>query len=77
MTEYRNITFLECTTECEKIIADGGTILQKWTCAGCGARCVGNNPNMLTVTCHCEHCGTITDVLKTGCNYSAIIKARL
>ena len=66
---YNDYPIAECAEACEKIIAKGGTVYQKWTCDGCGERITANNPNTFTLKGHCEGCNHITDIAAKGCNY--------
>lgn len=65
--------FHEAAAGAERVVAQGGTVYQKWWCVGCGARCRANAANTFTYLCVCEDCGAITDAKKNGCNYTAII----
>ena len=71
--EYKNYPLEEIADAAEHILRTyprGTAIYQKWTCAGCGDRVTGNNPNEIHEQGHHEDCGHITDMRKTGCNYS-------
>jgi hypothetical protein len=71
--KYKNFPLQECDTALQRIMRDlpeGSAFFQKWTCGGCGARVTGNTPNKLFIGGHCEDCGHITDIRKSGCNYS-------
>lgn len=73
MTRYKNFSLKECDTTLQKImptLPEGSAFFQRWTCAGCGARVTGNTPNKLFIAGHCEDCGHMTDIIKSGCNYS-------
>jgi hypothetical protein len=67
---YKNFPLSEVIPACDRIIKDGGTVFQKWTCSGCGQRITAKQANTLTGHGHCEDCGAITDIEKAGCNYS-------
>lgn len=66
----------EIETICERAIQNGGFILQKWTCAGCGQRLTGSNINVLVHKGHCQHCNTFTDLDQRGCNFALIQTSR-
>jgi len=68
----KNFPLAEVIPACRRLVDAGATIYQKWTCGGCGRRVQGNNPNMIVEMGHCEECGHITDLKKTGCNYTLI-----
>ncbi len=70
--KYRDYGLNECARALKKLQAErpNATFFQKWTCGGCGKRIVGNTPNKLFERGHCEECGHITDIRKTGCNYA-------
>lgn len=70
--KYRDFPIAECAAACDKLIKDGATIYQKWTCDGCGRRITANNPNTFTVEGHCEDCGHVTNIAAKGCNYLLI-----
>lgn len=69
----KDFPFAVIEESCRKVIADGGFIVQKWTCSGCKARLSGSEPNLLTHNGHCPTCNTVTDILATGCNFTLII----
>lgn len=77
MTTTKQVDFplLAVDESARKIVAQGGFIFQKWTCGGCGARCMANDPNVLTIKCHHEECGFVTDIIQTGCNFAAAMPA--
>lgn len=66
---------IEVEETAKDVIAKGGFIYQKWTCAGCGERVTGNVKNALFIKGHHEECGHVTDLLVTGCNYVAFMPA--
>lgn len=70
--KHPNFPFAEIAAACEKKIAEGWTIYQKFTCAKCGERLTMPDKNKLYVTGHCEHCDHVTDIQKDGCNYRAV-----
>lgn len=67
--KYNDYPIEECADACEKIIATGGTIHQKYTCAKCGSRQAMEEPNKFFTTGTCGECGHVTDIAKQGCNY--------
>ncbi len=76
---FKNYPIAECAKAIVKILRtypEGTAVYQKWTCGGCGERVTGSTPNMLAEQgCHDERedgspCGFVTDIRKTGCNYS-------
>lgn len=66
----------EVIETCERVIRDGAFIQQVWTCAGCKQRISAGNLNLLTHAGHCQHCNTVTDLDKTGCNYRLFVPGR-
>jgi len=72
MPEYKNFPVKTCAQTLKRILRQHphSAFYQKWTCSGCGRRITANIPNQLTYEGHCEDCGAITDMRKTGCNYS-------
>jgi hypothetical protein len=74
-TSYTNLPLDTIRKQALSIIADGGTIYQKWTCAGCDKRIMTDVPNTLYTKAKCEHCGALTDIAQTGCGY--LLVARL
>jgi hypothetical protein len=68
---YKNYPIEECARGVADLLdrRPGSAFFQKWTCGGCGRRITGNTPNKLFTEGHCEECGHITDLKKTGCNY--------
>lgn len=69
---YKNYPIAECSMAIEDILRKHphAAVYQKWTCSGCGKRITGNTANQLFEQGHCEECGHITDLRKTGCNYA-------
>lgn len=66
----------DIAAECEREIADGGFILQKWTCDGCGERVTATNVNTLTHAGHCQNCNHVTNLDERGCNYMLVKPSR-
>jgi hypothetical protein len=64
---------LEVMETAERVIKDGGFIIQKWTCGGCGQRIFSDNVNRMCPRGHCHHCQHVTDLTVTGCNFAAIM----
>jgi hypothetical protein len=77
-TDVRDFPFAECCKGAERMVQDGATVYQKWTCVRCGERVTANNPNSFTTFGRHEEkadgqpCGGVTDIQKTGCNYRAV-----
>lgn len=71
--KHRDYPLREVIPACAKLVEDGATIFQMWTCKRCGKRCKANTPNQITEFCHHEECGGITDVQQRGCNYAVIM----
>lgn len=69
MANNKDFPFLEVAETADQAVRNGGTIYQKWSCDGCGARITGSKPNLFTKSGKCDHCGTITDIVKKGCDY--------
>ena len=74
-TTYTNLPLDVIYRQVLSILADGGTIYQKWTCSGCDRRIMTGVPNTLYAKAKCEHCGSTTDIAQTGCGY--LLVARL
>jgi hypothetical protein len=55
-----------------KLIEEGATVYQKFTCAGCGQRLGMDEPNTFHTKGSCDQCSTITDIKKQGCNFMAV-----
>lgn len=72
-TTYRNFTIQECdaTLAQYKEHIDAGRIAfwQKFTCEKCWKRITVDTPNKLFVLGHCQECGHVSDLRKSGCNY--------
>ena len=56
----------ECREGASRILDEGGTIWQKWTCERCGSREMQKTPNIFFPFCECQ-CGHVTSVER--CNY--------
>ena len=53
----------------EKLVREGHTIYQKFTCAGCGNRLTIDKPNEFFSQGTCDNCDAVTDIRKQGCGY--------
>jgi hypothetical protein len=62
---------LECAATAQDVIDHGGTVYQKFTCAGCGTRQTMPTPNTFYTSGKCEECGFVTDIMVMGCNFLA------
>lgn len=77
-SKYQNFPFRDVTRVAEGYVRQGMIVIQKWTCAGCGARLCGG-PNTWTTHGRCDEvegkmgCGTVTNLEKTGCNYTLML----
>lgn len=63
---------IEIAAECDRLIADGATIFQKWTCIHCGSRQTMPDPNVLYTSGQCDECKLLTDISVTGCGFMLI-----
>jgi ribosomal protein S27E len=52
----------------DSIIAKGGAVFWKFTCAHCGSRQTFDEPNALFMTGTCEECGKVTDLQTAAAN---------
>jgi hypothetical protein len=72
--KYNDFPFDECTKAAHAYAKQGCIVIQKWTCAGCGARLQGS-PFHWTENGRCDEadgkmgCGHVTNIRKQGCNY--------
>lgn len=64
--------FYEVAKECDGLIAEGGTVFQKFTCEACRARQTMTVSNVLFTSGKCDECGYITDLKKTGCGFMLV-----
>jgi hypothetical protein len=67
--KYNNYPFDVCATAAARLVEDGATVFQKFTCAKCGARQTMETPNRFFIEGDCGECHHRTDIRKTGCNY--------
>jgi len=68
MTEdIKDYPLEECVKQADKLIANGATAYQKWSCNHCGARQTMTEPNTFYTSGKCEECKKIT--LIENCNY--------
>lgn len=74
--KYNDYPFDEVVKKAKEIIAQGGTIHQKFTCEKCGARLGMEEPNVFHATGHCDQCGHITNIRARGCNYLVMFSNR-
>lgn len=66
---FKDYPFDECAKAAEKLVADGHTVHQKFTCNGCGTRLAINEPNVFHETGTCDRCNVVTNIKAKGCNY--------
>jgi hypothetical protein len=66
---------LEVAASAQNVIENGGTVYQKFTCAGCGERLAMDEPNVFYETGTCDKCDTVTDIKAQGCNFVATFGA--
>ena len=70
--------FEQVRAEADKRRREGYIVFQKWTCRGCGHRLAGA-PDAWTAYGQCEDeikgkmCGYVTDLRRTGCNFTLIM----
>jgi hypothetical protein len=69
--KYKNFPFEQIRKSMDEKRAEGWTVFQKFTCAGCGQRLTMGTPNEIFDTGTCDQCDVITDIRKDGCNYMA------
>lgn len=77
---YNNYSLRECdrtlAQHVDAIKAGRMMFWQKFTCDNCWARITVDEPNKLFVLGHCQQCGHVTDLQKTGCNYRVAFATR-
>lgn len=69
--EYNDYPIEDCARQAGEVVAQGGTIHQKWTCFHCGSRQTMEEENKFFRSGRCEECKQITVISK--CNYLAIM----
>ena len=62
-----------CLKTADNLVKEGHTVYQKFTCDKCGSRQTIDVPNKFYETGKCEECNHITDIVKKGCNYLAVL----
>jgi hypothetical protein len=70
---YRDYPFDMVVAKAKTIIAEGHTVYQKFTCAGCGARLTCEPPNIFYERASCEKCKAFTNIRARGCNYMIVV----
>ena len=63
----KDYPFDVCAKDADKLIAKGYTVLQKFTCSGCGNRLTMPTPNVFYRSGTCDKCEALTIIEK--CNY--------
>lgn len=51
---------------------DGDAFFLKFTCGKCGLRLMVEEPNVMYTEGICDHCGYVTDLMKTGAGYALL-----
>ena len=64
--------FKDCCETAEKLANQGALVFQKFTCEKCNSRQTIDEPNTFFASGQCEECQHVTDITKTGCNYTVI-----
>lgn len=67
-----DMPFYEVLDKALPFIKRGHTVLQKFTCASCGARQTMVEPNIFFIVGTCERCGAKTNIEQRGCGYMMI-----
>lgn len=65
--------FYDCVKNTAELIDRGIDIQQQFICAHCGVKQTMDTPNRMFTSGKCEECGKLTDIVKDGCNYMAVI----
>lgn len=68
-----NHPFNEIATRFAELVDSGAELHQKFTCTGCGQRLTIDTPNLMFTEGDCDKCGTVTNIVETGCNYLMIL----
>lgn len=71
-TGAKDYPFYDVFTEAERLVREGHTVHQKFTCASCGSRQTMEEANVFHKLGKCEECGHTTDIEAQGCNYMAM-----
>lgn len=74
--EYREIKhhpWAKVALNVERIVAEGGIILQSWTCDKCGAVQRIGEANGFYIEGECENCGHVTNLKVKGCNFTLLL----
>lgn len=66
----------EIRTVAHKLIAEGATVIQKFSCDACEARQQVKEPDAFYPFYECANCGNVTDIQKRGCNYAVILNLK-
>jgi hypothetical protein len=62
MTTHHDFPLEDLAEELENLVAEGWTVFQKWTCRGCGERCISDEPNVIHRAMRHANCGTVSKV---------------
>lgn len=65
--------FLEVLELGNKMIENGITVFQKFTCIHCNSRQTMTIPNVLYQLGKCEECSRVTDIEAHGCGLMAVM----
>jgi hypothetical protein len=74
-TKYTNYPLHEILTEADRLIGEGWMLFQKFSCDKCMARLTMDAPNTFWTEASCDKCGHVTNIMKTGCNYMAVLSS--
>jgi hypothetical protein len=61
--------FWDVAHQAARLIVQGATVRQKFTCVGCRSRLTAEVANQLFKTATCQACGVVTDIEARGCNF--------
>ena len=69
----RDFPFEKMARQAERLVKDGFTVYQKFSCNGCGERLTMDVPNKFFQEGTCDKCDTVTNIERKGCNYCVTI----
>ena len=70
----RDYPFEEMCAQAQAKIREGMLVYQKFTCSGCGARLMIEEPNKFYEEADCDRCKAITIIRERGCSFAVIMK---
>lgn len=76
MSQHHDYPLHQVRDRVDDLIKAGATCFQKFTCATCRTRQSCKEPNVFGFNGKCGHCGSLTNLVSSGCGFMVIYTRR-